>query len=298
MQQDDGTVTQLSADETGREQPEGEVPFNLETLRRHLSSVVLARRVLSEDLAGRQKLLEISVYNVAVERMKHQTEMMDELGLPGRGLRSGDLKSWMWDWHQKLQARIKAEVENLVVEERVIGTYIVHIYEWEHILTKYQERMKKTTKRPGKPEEILLSPFLRLLSAEKLSLITIMELMHLHNSGGVQDGMKTARALLSVGRAVEAEYRAEMCKKNNISMPVPTSTPPRAGPQNVFTADGYKDLYARRVTARKYMEDAEEWTSEWGQLIRVKVGSFLVDCIMDVATVTRSAKDQRSGERM
>ncbi|KAI1795428.1 DNA/RNA polymerase [Ganoderma leucocontextum] len=279
VQQDDGTVTQLSSNEELQEQSEGEIPFNLEILRRHLSSVVLARRVLSEDLASRQRLLEQSVYNVAVERMKHQAEMMDDLGLPSRGLRSGDLRSWMWDWHQKLQGRIKAEVENLIVEERVI------------------ERMKKT-KRATKTEELLLSPFLRLLSPEKLSLITIMELMHLHNSGGVQDGMKTARALLSVGRAVEAEYRAEMCKKNNISMPVPLSTPPRAGAHNVFTADGYKDLYARRVTARKYMEDSEEWTSEWGQLILVKVGSFLVDCMMDVATVSRTTKDVRSGEQL
>ena len=123
-----------------------------------------------------------------------------------------------------------------------------------------------------------------------------MELMHLHGSGGVSDGMKTARALLQVGRAVETEYRAEMCKKNNIS--VPTSNPARAGDQNVFTTNGYRDLYARRVTARKYMEESEEWTSEWTQLIRVKVGSFLVDCVMDVATVRRTMKDPRTGEKM
>ena len=156
----------------------------------------------------------------------------------------------------------------------------------------------KKTKRSKAADEILLTPFLRLLSAEKLSLITIMEIMHLHGAGGIQDGMKTARALLSVGRAVEAEHKAEMCKKNNISIPVPTTTAPRAGSQNVFTSDGYKDLYARRVTARKYMEDAEEWTSDWSQLVRVKVGSFLVDCIMNVATVTRTITDPRTGETL
>ena len=108
--------------------------------------------------------------------------------------------------------------------------------------------------------------------------------------------MKTARALLSVGRAVESEYKAEMCKKNNIS--VPTSVPARPGEQNIFTSLGYRDLHARRVAARKYMEDAEEWTTEWTQLVRVKVGSFLVDCLMDVATVQRSIKDDRTGEIM
>ena len=155
---------------------------------------------------------------------------------------------------------------------------------------------RRTTKAKPKDEE-MLSPFLRLLTPEKLSLITIMEIMHLHGSGGVNDGMKTARALLSVGRAVEQEYKAEMCKKNNISLAVPTSAPAR-GENSVFTGDGYRDLYARRVTARKYMEDSEEWTSDWSQLIRVKVGSFLVDCLIDVATVIRTVKDPRTEEMM
>ena len=125
VQQDDGTVTQLATDEPLQGPAEGEVPFNLETLRRHLGEVVLARRILSEDVAARQRLLEQSVYNVAVERLKHQAEMMDQLGLPSKGLKSNDLKTWMWEWHQKLQQRIKAEVDNMVVEERVMGTHLV-----------------------------------------------------------------------------------------------------------------------------------------------------------------------------
>ena len=119
--------------------------------------------------------------------------------------------------------------------------------------------------------------------------------MNLRGSGDVSDGMKTTRALLQVGRAVELEYRAEMCKKNNISV---TSIPARAGDQNVFTSDGYRDLHARRVTARKYMEESEEWASEWSQPVRVNVGSFLMNCLMDTATVHRSAKDPRTGDTM
>ncbi|KAI0334261.1 DNA/RNA polymerase [Cubamyces sp. BRFM 1775] len=267
---EDGTVSEL-ATESPPPAPEGDIPFNLDTLRRHLGQVILARRVLSEDVVSRQRLLEQSVYQVAVERMKRQAELFDQLGLPSKSLHSTDLRTWMWHWHQKLQARIEAEIQNLEVEERVIA------------------RMKRKPK-----DGMSLTPFLRLLKPEKLSLITILELMHLHGSGGVQDGMKTARALLSVGRAVESEYKAEMCKKNNIS--VPTSVPARSGDQNIFTNLGYRDLHARRVAARKYMEDAEDWTTEWTQLVRVKVGSFLVDCLMDVATVQRSIKDDRTGE--
>ncbi|KAI0742483.1 DNA/RNA polymerase [Daedaleopsis nitida] len=276
VMKEDGGVSAIMADESLASQ--GDVPFNLETLRRHLSEVVFARRVLAEDVALRQKMLEQSVYNVAVERMKHQAEMMDNLGLPSKGLQSNDLRSWMWQWHQKLQARIEAEIRNVIVDERVLE----------------RKRISPTAK--ARVSENLLSPFLQLLKPEKLSLITIMEVMHLHSSGGVNDGMKVARALLSVGRAVEAEYKAEMCKKNNIS--IPTTIPARSGDSSVFGGDGYRDLYARRVTARKYMEDAEEWTSDWSQLIRVKVGSFLVDCLMDTATVVRTMKDPNTGEEL
>ncbi|KAI8992792.1 DNA/RNA polymerase [Trametes punicea] len=269
---EDGTVAELTTKEPPR-QPEGDIPFNLDTLRRHLGQVILARRVLSEDVVLRQRLLEQSVYNVAVERMKRQAEVFDQLGLPKQGLHSTDLRIWMWHWHQKLQARIEAEIKNLEVEERVIGA----------------ARLKRKPK-----EETLLTPFLRLLKPEKLSLITILELMHLHGSGGVQDGMKTARALLAVGRAVESEHKAEMAKKNHL--PLPTSTPARAGELNVFTNAGYRDLHVQRVAAQRYLEDGENWTSEWTQLVRVKLGSFLVDCLMDVATVQRSMKDPRTGE--
>ncbi|EIW56833.1 DNA/RNA polymerase [Trametes versicolor FP-101664 SS1] len=270
---EDGTVSQFTTDQPAP-RLDGDIPFNLETLRRHLGQVILARRVLSEDLVLRQRLLEQSVYNVAVERFRHQAELFDQLGLPNKSLHSTDLRTWMWHWHVKLQARIEAELANLEIEERVIARL----------------------RRKGSKEDPQLSPFLKLLKPEKLSLITVLELMHLHGSGGVQDGMKTARALLAVGRAVEGEHKAEMCKKNNIS--VPNANPARSGDQNVFTNLGYRDLHARRVTARKYMEDSEEWTSDWSQLVRVKIGSFLVDCLMDVATVQRSIKDPRTGEKL
>ena len=89
---------------------DAEVPFNLETLRRHLSQVVLAHHVLSEDTILWQRLLEQSVLNVADERMKHQAELVDQLGLPKRWMHSNDLRAWMWKWHQKLEQCIAAEI--------------------------------------------------------------------------------------------------------------------------------------------------------------------------------------------
>ena len=100
---------------------QGEIPFNLDTLRRHLSQVMLARRVLGEDTLLRQRLVEQSVYNVAVERMRHQAATLEQLNLGNKALHSADLRAWMWQWHQKLEGRIAAELQTLIVEERVVG---------------------------------------------------------------------------------------------------------------------------------------------------------------------------------
>lgn len=118
--------------------------------------------------------------------------------------------------------------------------------------------------------------------------------MRLHGSGGVTDGMKTARALLAVGRAVENEYKAQMCRKNKIQV----YSPAKPGEHGYFTRFGYRDLHARRVTAAKYMEDMEEWTTEWSQHVRVKVGSILVDNLMNVAMIDRNGTNKRTGEEV
>ncbi|KAG1773841.1 hypothetical protein EDD22DRAFT_841721 [Suillus occidentalis] len=251
------TPSEEILDENGNKIPaqsQEEVPFNLNNLRNHLAQVTLARRVLPEDLASRQKLLEESVYDVAVERLH--------------------LQKWMWDWHQKLKTRLEAEIRDIITAEEKLYIYI-------------NCQLAAQVQRMG--------PFLSLVKPEKLSLITILEIMRLQGSGGVSDGMKTARALLTVGRAVENEYKAEMCKRNHIAIPSHTRPSDFTG---YFTGLGYKDLHARRMTAAKYMEDSEEWTSAWTQVLRVRVGSILVDCLMDTATIERTAVDKRTNEEI
>lgn len=281
---EDGTIREFTVAE-GIENVEHEIPFNLATLRKHLGDVIIARRVLSEDNLARQKLLEESVYDVAVERLRHQAQALEELGLGNKGLGHADLKAWMWKWHQKLQERIAAEVAELVKQEEK---------RCKSALARLLARTDAVFSPAERSREHRLGPYLSLVKPEKLSLITVLELMHLHGSGGISEGMKTARALLAVGKAVEIEYKAQMCRKNNISVPTHTAR----HDSGYFSNLGYRDLYARRVAARKYMEDAEDWTAEWSQVIRVRIGSFLVDTLMDVATVTRTATDKVTGEKV
>ena len=107
----------LNEDGTSSGTTETKVPFNLEILRKNLAHVSLARRLLSEDLASRQKLLEDSVYDVAIERMRRQAELFKELGLGDSVLKKPDLQLWMWQWHQHLQARLQDDIALLIKEE-------------------------------------------------------------------------------------------------------------------------------------------------------------------------------------
>ena len=69
--------------------------------------------MLSEDSLARQKLLEESMCDAAVDRWKHEASMFAELGLGKKGLDSATLHSWMSQWHRKLQVRIQGEIQNL-----------------------------------------------------------------------------------------------------------------------------------------------------------------------------------------
>ncbi|TFK47151.1 DNA/RNA polymerase [Heliocybe sulcata] len=246
-----------------------EVPFSLDLLRRHLARVKMARQVLPDDVAVRQKVLEDSAIDVARERMVQQVKMLEELGIKDPALRRHGLQLWMWEWHTKLQERLEAEVNALLIEEQAI----------------------KEKRGPSTREQQFLGPFLQLLEPETMSLITILELMRLSGSGGVSDGMKMARALLSVGTAIEMEYHARMRKKNNISVPM---HPLQPGQLAHYSGQGYEDLYARRIAARKYMEDNEAWSADWSQTLKVRIASFIVDSLIDVATVTRSGIDKET----
>jgi DNA-directed RNA polymerase, mitochondrial len=94
-----------------------EVPFNLNNLRQHLAQVALARRLLPEDVTSRQKLLEDSVYQVALSRREHEFAVFEGLGLNTAGLKQADLQTWMWSWHQKLKGRLAIAIEDVVAME-------------------------------------------------------------------------------------------------------------------------------------------------------------------------------------
>ncbi|KAG8908928.1 DNA-directed RNA polymerase [Tulasnella sp. 403] len=236
------------------------VPHNIEALRQDVRELIEGRS--ETDLITRQLAMERTVYETAVERFRKQAEDLKKLEIH-TGLNKASLQAWMWDWYQKLRERLSHDLEMIREKEE-----------------KSDEPEPKGRSRKDPP----LVPFLSCLSPDTLAILTIMEVMSLQSVGGVDMGVKTTRALMEVGRAVEAEYQTRLLQRHRIHNPY------SKGGNVPLTTEGLKALIERRKVAQKdSIRRLPAQILEWTQQIRLKVGGFCVDALMDVATVTRTA---------
>jgi len=202
---------------------------------------------------------------MAEGRLKAQFETLNSLGIDNR-FQDKVLQEHMYTWHQDLSKRIAKEIKDIQKEEES-GKF----------------RLQKRTD---------LTPYLSLVRPDRLSMITVLEIMRLTGTGGIVSGMRTTRAVISVGKAVELEYKVRICQQNKI--PIPDTT--RQEVKNPFSEFGYSNLHNRRVAAAKQMTAGESWTAPWSQTTRAQIGAILLECLMDVAKVTRSQTDPDTGE--
>lgn len=164
-----------------------------------------------------------------------------------------------------------------------------------------EEGVKPPKKKKMTPEEVKarielrqmddILPCLTLVPLHKLSLLTILELLRMQGGGGVVNGVKTTAALITIGKAVENEYKMEVCRQAKI--PITMNT---AKGTNYFTRMGYNHLHERRIAAARSQERDEKWQADWSQALRAKVGAFLVNSLQSLATVSRTKVDPKTGE--
>ncbi|KAG9104531.1 DNA-directed RNA polymerase [Ceratobasidium sp. 370] len=218
--------------------PETELPFNLRSLQTNLESV---HKDAAASNYARQLKLEESAVETTIERLQHEMNKLEELELGAASmLKHASIQTWMFQWMKATEASLVTDIEELVQKEK--------------------KRISQSN-----PIDAPIVPFLRLLPPSQLAVITILELMRLHGTGGVAEGMKTGRALVSVGKAVELECRAVWGKK-------------------------------RRKSQTEGVVDLSLGMPEWTQIVRVRLGSFLVDRLMANAMVTRTGVDAEDNE--
>ena len=235
-----------------------ETPYNLGILRSNLDQIIKGRKALPDDVLQRQKLLEETAYDSALARLKHEAEVFKDLDM-GANLKHRSLQAWMWDWHVKTEPYLQQCIEDLTSQE-----------------------MRKPSN--GRTSTTPIASFLKLLPASKLVLIATLELLNMLASSGYSDGARTTRIVLTIGAAIEAEHHFQVAKKQDI----PTIDFKHKSELPTYSVQGYLELHKERVKAKLELEGRENWMPPWTQEIRARVGAFVVDALMEKATVVQS----------
>lgn len=243
------------------QETESEVNYNLQILRENLSIVQEAKKSSAEPYE-RQHWLEFGAMDAARKRFEAGEVQMSLIGMSNAGkLQKKDLQRWMWSWYKKLQTALTKDIQRLIETE--------------------------SQKAPLQSIEAQVLPFLQLLPPSKLAMMTILELMRLHATS-TTDGMKTAHAVVQIGKAVEREHFVNLLRKD------PKWLAKKRAAQNKLHEGGLSNYQLRRELAKSYIDDPlrDAQTITWTTNIRARVGSYLIQQLMEVATVKRSAKDR------
>ncbi|KAG8888798.1 DNA-directed RNA polymerase [Tulasnella sp. 332] len=244
-------------------EPRFEIPYNIKNLRARLQELVESRSAV--EMEERQQKMEALTYEAAKERWGQEHEQLKKLEI-NTGMKQNSIQAWMWQWYNKLRERLANDIrkaKSLAAENDgipVIGTCF----------------------RPTKDD--FLGPFITCLPPDKLAIITIMEALSHQGAGGIDSGVKTTRALKEVGKAIEAEYQARLLRKHKINYHTN-----RTGV--TLSSNGLQSLIDRRVQAKKVEAKRpkhEARVLEWTEPLRLRVGAFCMDALMDTATVERT----------
>lgn len=130
-------------------------------------------------------------------------------------------------------------------------------------------------------ERSFYAPYLILVPPKTLTVITIFELLKLNSTGGIVDGMRAARAVISVGRAVELEYKCKSLMKAD---------------KKYASKKGMNLTQWRKVVKSRKSIEANSVQTEWTQPLYAKLGSVLTTFLLHVAKVQVSGTDPTTGK--
>ncbi|WVQ76764.1 hypothetical protein IAR50_006438 [Cryptococcus sp. DSM 104548] len=268
-----------------QKQSEGrEARFAIANLRQALSAIES-----TSIPVNRQRELETASYQAARSELEVNAKKFKSGG-DDSTLQRSKLQSWMYTWLGQLTEELESRMTAMQAQVASLPPS-----QTEPAALKYSA----TTRM--KPQVLLM--YLSLLPADKLALITILEIMRMSGSGGIVDGMKVLRGMVAVGKAVETEFRAETIK--NVAGVdshhwLKTIDPQTQKPSRQLIGSVWKKI-GEQVKNPKVQEEfqggslQEVWTPSWTRMIQLGVGSELVDALLKVAKVEREAKDRQTG---
>lgn len=254
--------------------------IGVQFLQEQLAALSDPKATLQMDPFELQLGLEHQGYEMALQRLLHNKEQSVERGDTLNAMNLTPLKRIMWQWHQNMLP---------LIEEEII-------------------RCDAST--PKESDRRAYGPFLKLLKKETLSIVTILELLRLHNSSGIGDGMKTARAIIDVGKAVEMEYNATQIKKKSSRGTLSKDITGHNDAHALFASGKLFNMAIRKAQTQlekdklsvqnggTTLAGTDEWNPLWPSTIRAKVGSVLTSILLEAAKIPVPSKDPETGAKI
>lgn len=212
---------------------------------------------------SRQRELESKGIDGAREKWKHEFE---EMQLRGGIPINKNLNVQLYQWYLDMLPYVQEEVD-------ICRQFLNNEVQISTLSSEEKKQMK---------DRAFYAPYLVLIPPKKLTVITILELLKLNSTGGIVDGMRTARAVISVGKAIELEYKSQnlvAAEKRFLTRKAKNSSQLR------------KLLRSRKPT----VEDAN-LNTEWDYPVYAKLGSVLISLLLHVAKVPVTGTDPSTGE--
>ncbi|ODQ68567.1 mitochondrial RNA polymerase [Nadsonia fulvescens var. elongata DSM 6958] len=233
-------------------------------------------QVLETFNSERQNSIESRALYSARQKWKNDFEKMK--AATGK-IKVDGINHLLWEWHEQMTPLIVEELKKVqAMSDANVTTKKSMVYDPE----------LETRAQAG--DRFDYGPYLTLLTPEKLSVITILELLKLNSSNGASEGvMRTAKAVLAVGKAVEMEYRSDQILKDE---------------KRVF--NGVK-LTKNSPELRKMMTNAKftfreneltKQSASWPTEMKAKIGSVLISMLLHVAKVPVKGIDPETQEEV
>lgn len=216
----------------------------------------------------RQRNIEVRGTDSAREKWKHDYEEM---------LKRGKLKFQkslnvrLYEWYEALLPYVTEEVNQC---RKVLNGEIT--------IKNCDPKDKSLFK-----ERSFYAPYLTLVSPDKMCALTILEILKLNSTGGVIDGMRTARALISVGKAIELEYKSQKL----------LTLESKSFAKKARTAREWQKIF-RFIKSRESKDNDNAKFNDWDSTLQAKVGSVLTSLLIHVAKVPVEGIDPSTGGRV
>lgn len=215
---------------------------------------------------GRQRRLELRGADGAKEKWKHEFEEMHKRGAINI---HKSLNVQLFKWYSELLPYVEEEVKKC--HEVLNG---------DQNLEDCSPREKTQMK-----DRLFYAPYLTLVPPNKMCVVSILELLKLNSTGGIVDGMRTARAVISVGKAIELEYRSQnlmRSEKKSLS-------------KKIKTTNQWRKLLRKR---KDHSKEGPISSNEWDYPVYAKVGSVLTSLLIHVAKVPVKGVDPTTGKQV